>query len=81
MKQHVTEPAHVLGHTLDVVITRESANTISNIEITDPGFSDNTGKASRDHFAVLFQAVSAKSPPIKKTVTFRKLCSFDVESV
>jgi len=33
MVQHVREPTHVLGHTLDVVITRDTDNLISNIRV------------------------------------------------
>ena len=80
MRQHVSEPTHVGGHTLDVVITRDTDNTVSDIEVTDPGLSDNTGKASRDHFAVFFNTRAFKPAPVTKTVSFRKLHSIDVDA-
>ena len=80
MLQHVKGPTHALGHTLDVIITRDMDNIVSNIEVIDPGLSDGTGKVSKDHFAVTFNANVAKPAPIRKTVTFRKLRSIDVDT-
>ena len=80
MLQHVKEPTHVLGHTLDVAITRETDKIISCIDVTDPGLFDKSGKVIRDHFAVIFSARAAKPRPVKKTVSFRKLRAIDVDS-
>ncbi|XP_030839377.1 uncharacterized protein LOC105441144 [Strongylocentrotus purpuratus] len=44
MKQHVREPTHDHGHTLDLLITREHENVISNV-LVQPGLSD--------HFAIM----------------------------
>lgn len=81
MVQHVREPTHVLGHTLDVVITRDTDTSVSNINVVDPGLSDNkSGKVTKDHYAVIFNTVAEKPPPIRKTVTYRKLNSIDIDS-
>ena len=66
MLQHVAEPTHVSGHILDVVITRDTDKTVSSVEITDPGLSDDSGKVTRDHFAVTFKAAAAKPEPVRK---------------
>ena len=60
MMQHVMAPTHVLGHTLDVIITRDTDKILSNIEVIDPGLSGGTGKLSNDHFAVTFNVNVAK---------------------
>ena len=52
LQQHVHEPTHVLGHTLDVVISRDTSHIVSDITVTDPGLCDHLGKLTRDHFAV-----------------------------
>ena len=49
--QHFKGPTHVLGHTFDVVITRDTDKIVSNI-VKDPGLSDATRKVSKDHFSV-----------------------------
>ena len=36
-KQHVHEPTHYLGHTLDVLITRDTSDSVSNITVMDIG--------------------------------------------
>ena len=80
MEQHVRGPTHVAGHTLDVIITRDTDTIVSNIEVNDPGLSDSDGKISGDHFAVIFLIRAEKPAPIRKTVTYRKLRSIDIES-
>jgi hypothetical protein len=81
MEQYVRGPTHVAGHTLDVIITRDTDTIVSNIEVNDPGLSDSDGKISRDHVAVIFHIRAEKPAPIRKTVTYRKLRSIDIESL
>ena len=68
----------MLGHTLDVVISRDTCHIVSDITVTDPGLCDHLGKLTRDHFAVGFTTTLAKLVPIQKTVSFRKLRAIDV---
>jgi len=79
MRQHIAEPTHVAGHILDVVISRDTDDTLS--VISDPGFPDSSGNISRDHFSVVFYARAAKSAPIRKTVPFRKLKSINISNL
>ena len=79
MRQLVNEPKHVGGHTLDVVITRDTDTIVTDVAITDPGLSDNTGKVSLDHFAVLFTAKAAKPAPMRKSITFRELRAINID--
>ena len=52
LKQHVNEPTHILGHTLDILITRDTSNVVCNVEVVDIGLSDNDGNVIRDHYAI-----------------------------
>ena len=70
MQQRVTEPTHVGGHTLDVVITKDTDDVVYNVHVTDPGLSDNTGKVTQDHFAVNFNIKVVIPAPVKKQVSF-----------
>ncbi len=79
MMQHVKEPTHVRGHTLDVVITRDIVDTVFNVVVTDPGLSVSSGNISKDHYAVIFNARASKPAPVRKTVTFRKLREINIE--
>jgi len=80
LKQHVNVPTHVAGHTLDVVITRDNDNTVSNINVYDPVLSNSNGNISKDYFAVTFNARASRPPPTRKTVTYKKLRSIDIDS-
>jgi hypothetical protein len=80
MCQYVREPTHVAGHTLDVVISRETDNIVSNIEVVDPGLSDSSGNILRDHLAVTFDVKASKAAPVRKSVSYRKLRSIDIDS-
>ena len=54
LQQHVREPTHIHGHTLDVLITRDCSSIISDIDVSDPGLCDFSGKKTKDHFVVSF---------------------------
>ncbi|KAH3772217.1 hypothetical protein DPMN_173555 [Dreissena polymorpha] len=79
MMQHVKEPTHVRGHTLDAVITRDTVDTVSNVVVTDPGLSVGSGNFSKDHYAVIFNARASQRAQVRKTVTFRKLRKINIE--
>ena len=63
-----------------MLITRDTESLVSNVEVIDPGLSDSDGKISRDHFAVVLNTHAEKPAPLKKTVTFRKLKSINIET-
>ena len=69
LTQHVVEPTHEYGHTLDLVITRESDNLICGRPAPDILFSD--------HLALLFKLKTARPPLKAGRVSFRKLRSID----
>lgn len=70
----------MLGHTLDLVISRDTSHIVSNIMVSDPALVAHDGKLTRDHFAVSFMTTLAKPAPIRKTVTFQKLRAIDIEA-
>jgi len=81
LKQHVVGPTHKQGHTLDVLITKDTSNLVSDVEVTDPCLCDANGNINTDHFAIIFQTKLAKPPHSMKTVRYRKLKSIDVSSL
>ncbi len=62
--QYVQEPTHILGNTLDLVITRNSSALIENVKV-DTHMSD--------HMSILCDFHLKKSPVPKKEIIFRKL--------
>jgi len=75
LHQHVCEPTHVHGHTLEVAITRNTSTIVSDVEVTDAGLIAHLGNMS-----VKFTADINKPAPIQKTVSFRKLHAIDVDT-
>ena len=70
LEQHVVGPTHVDGHTLDLIITRQSDNIIDNIPKIDCFLSD--------HAAILCSLRSDKPSLSAKNVSYRLLKSIDM---
>ncbi len=71
--QHVTQPTHTSGHTLDLVITRLNDSLIHDLIITDPRISD--------HMAVIVQLHLSKPTPVKKTINYRNISKIKVDDL
>ena len=80
LQQPVHEPTLVHGHTLDTVITMDTNNLVSDIDVTHPGLCEPMGRPTREDFAVNFTRNIAKPAPCWKTTSFWILCSIDVDS-
>ena len=80
LKQHVNEPTHILGHTLDILITRDTSDVVCNVEVVDIGLSDNDGNVIRDHYAITCFITQPSPATTRKTVLYRKLKSINVDS-
>ena len=66
LKQHVSQPTHVHGHILDLIITRNSENIVRNVVVHDPGLSD--------HKAISFKLMVDKPLfPIGKCLTHHRI--------
>ena len=72
--QHVHEPTHKKGHTLDIVATHASDTLLSQApSVFDPGLCNQQGDFSGDHFAVHFGIDLNKPEKSRRQVSFRKL--------
>jgi hypothetical protein len=70
LKQHVREPTHGSGNTLDLVITRADENIAHNFMVFDPALSD--------HSAVWCTISIPKTAFERKEICYRKLKSIDM---
>ena len=68
LQQHVTKPTHKAGHTLDLVISRESSSIISTTDVYDASISD--------HFSVLFNLTISDPSSVPKVKLARDMRSF-----
>ena len=79
LKQHVQEPTHRCGHTLDECTTRESDRILHiRPEVFDPYLVDSTGNMSGDHLAVLASMTLYKPRNNLKIVNHRNLSAVSI---
>ena len=70
LKQHVKDPTHIKGHTLDLVITPTKDGFLENIEISQLDLSD--------HFLIDFKLAAESTKRQKKVIRYRSLKNVDV---
>ena len=71
--QHISEPTHMSGHTLDLIITRSCESTVSDIIVYPYGIIS-------DHSAINMKLQIIKPRLSKKVVIYRKTRSIDIQS-
>ena len=73
LNQHINEPTHKNGHTLDLVFSRGNETIVSSTKVLDHGFPD--------HF-VVFVTLALQKPLLpKKKITYRKIKSVSDEAL
>ena len=70
LKQHIHEPTHEHGNTLDLLITRQSSNLVRNVCV---------GDRISDHDCIRWNLDLQKPEKPKKTIRFRKTKQIDNE--
>ena len=82
LKQNIKQPTFTSGHTLDVLITKSESGSIdTNVDIFDPGLSDNNGIVSTNHhYAVSWSLSYQKPKPTVRTITCRNLKRIDEQA-
>ena len=72
LKQHVEEPTHIAGNTLDILITRSNSNLITELSVVDPGFVNDNGQPVNDHLMIKWKMKGSKKVQQLKTVNYRR---------
>ena len=52
LHQYINVPTHCKGHTLDILLSRDTNDLICNVDVVDIGLCDNNGNLINDHFAI-----------------------------
>ena len=52
LQQHIDQATHYLGHTLDILITRDTSNIVTACEVRDVGLCDNVGEERQNGVGV-----------------------------
>lgn len=71
LKQHVTEPTHIMGHTIDVIISPNEDKYIHNIAVRHTDLSH--------HHLIDFEASVSAESNLSKTITYRAWRNIDNE--
>ena len=79
MVQHVNEPTHHQGHTLDILVTRETNSLIGNISVMDPMLCNEDNVVMKDHYAILATLNVDKPMSESKVIRYRKLLNIDID--
>ena len=68
------------NNTLDVALTRENSDLVSDITVTDPALCNSKGFLAGDHYAVLAKLNCLKPKPLRKVMSFRKWRDINMDS-
>ena len=52
LQQHIQVPTHHHGHTLDVLISRDTSTLLTDIEMEDINLCSEDGDLIRDHYSI-----------------------------
>ena len=81
LKQHTQGPTHYSGHTLDVVITRETSTLIRDVTVTDIGLCNDDGNLLNGHYAIIFTINQPLSGSSNKVVSFRSYKNINLDNL
>jgi hypothetical protein len=74
LSQHINFPTHTSGHTLDLLLSRSTSQTITDITRTDPSLSDHSALLAQLSFPIKSRAPKiAKSVRCLSKINFAKL--------
>ena len=78
LRQEVQEATLAGGHTLDVIIIRETSNIISSVSVSDTSLVNVQGKTIKDLYEVSCITSITKPQHKRETVTYRELRAIDI---
>ena len=73
LQQHIHETTHHLGHTLDVIISRDTSSILTDVEVVDISLCNDNGVTIRDHYDLTSTLKHAMPSAAKKLDNYRKL--------
>ncbi len=79
-QQHISEPTHCQGHTIDILIARCDSTLVENISVTDIGLCDNDSNIINDHYAIQFTLNLPVTTPKKSTISYRNYKGIDLDA-
>ena len=78
--QHVHEPTHYLGHTLDIFVTRDSTTLIKSIKVVDPMLCNEDNVLIKDHYAIIAILNIEQCVVTRAKISYRKLRNINMDN-
>lgn len=78
LQQHVNGPTHHRGHTLDVLISRDTSTLLSDTEVNDIHLCSDDGNLVQDHYAIHCTIRTPAPFPNRQSVSYRKYTHIDI---
>ena len=79
LQQHVHQSTHYCGHTLDVLISRDTSTLVSNCTVKDIGLCDDDGTLINGHYAVICDIQQRRKAVKSKSISYRKMNNINIE--
>ncbi len=80
LQQHIHEPTHHHGHTLDVLISRDTSNIVTDVEVHDINLCSDDGTIIQDHYAIRCTIHTPAPKSDRCMVTYRKYKHIDIDA-
>ncbi len=72
LQQHIVDPTHYCGHTLDILVSRSSSTLLQGIYVSDIALCNDEGQLLKDHYAIVCN-INLPMPKLEKeTISYRK---------
>ena len=79
LQQHIQVPTHHHGHTLDVLISRDTSTLLKDIEMKDINLYNDDGDLIRDHYYIECTIQHSTQLRNREIVSYRNVKQIDIE--
>ena len=79
LQQHIQVLIHHHGHTLDVVISRDTSTLLTDIEVKDINLCNDDGDLIRDHYSIECTIQQSTQLQNREIVSYRNVKQIDID--
>ena len=79
LQQHIQVPTHHHGHTLDVLISRDTSTLLTDIEVKDINLCNDDGDLIRDHYSIECTFQQSTQLQNREIVSYRNVKQIDID--
>ena len=75
------QPTHYKGHTLDVVITRDTSELVDEVQLREIGLTNDNGISIHDHYAISCNVKLSVKQSNKEKIFYRNFRSINIDNL